>query len=207
MFLASLAFGTIGFWITFTILAMIVTILVETESGTWATLIMAGSIVGFSYVCKWSLLVLVKMHPVHALEMIGIYLLIGIAWSIIKWYFYLRKSLRKYNENKAKFLESEEAENLTPELANDFHSRYYYGTNRVVPSAKDHRGDFIRWSTYWPFSFIGTMLNDVVRKIYSYAYELLQGTYQKMADHIFKGTLDDRNIAIVAKMKEKEKKK
>jgi hypothetical protein len=65
----------------------------------------------------------------------------------------------------------------------------------VPPSARQYAEDLIRWATYWPFSMIGFALNDVVRKTFRYIYELLQSTYQRMSNWVFRGATADMAMA------------
>jgi len=39
---------------------------------------------------------------------------------------------------------------------------------------------------FWPFSLVGTLLNDPVRKLFKFIYNRINGLYQKIADEILK---------------------
>lgn len=188
-----IAFGTVGFWILAVVLFSIVIALVENEAGFWATVILIGSAIGIDKLYKLSLLTVVKANPGHVAILVGVYFLTGIVWSIAKWYFFLHKRVVKYNSERAQFLRSRNATTMTAELAAEFQG--YVSSSARPVDASDHKADLIRWATYWPFSIVGTLLNDVVRRTWEYIYELLQSTYQRIADSMFKTAAQDKILA------------
>jgi hypothetical protein len=53
------------------------------------------------------------------------------------------------------------------------------------PEVASHKGDIIAWMCFWPFSLIGTFINDPVRRLFNFIFNSLKGTYQKMSDSVF----------------------
>lgn len=180
--LTLLAIGTLWFWVALVALLVVITVVVESESGTWATVVTVASLLGINYLYKLSLFTLAVSNPSHTLGLLLVYLVAGVVWSFIKWYFYLHERLKEFNESQAEFLKGNEATEMTPALAAKFTNSYIY---KNIPVAKEHKADLTRWATYWPFSLIGSLLNDVVRKTWVYIFDLLQSTYQRMADSMF----------------------
>lgn len=41
------------------------------------------------------------------------------------------------------------------------------------------------WMAFWPCSVISTLLNDPIRRLFRYLFNLLKSLYQKMADAVF----------------------
>jgi hypothetical protein len=205
-FLAGLlALGTIGFWLLVFIDFVVITALVENEEGVWATVVAIGSIIGLNYLWKLPIVAAIKANPGHTALLIASYFAIGIGWSFVKWVLFLHKENFKYRDFKTQFLAKKNAAELTPELAAslmedlDSHNKYEaYRDHRISatpPQFLDHKGKLTRWATYWPFSIIGTLLNDVVRKSWTYIINLLQGTYQRVSNHIFRGATADKSMA------------
>jgi len=206
------ALGTFWFWLLVLIDFVVITALVENENGLWATIVMIGSLFGLNYLWKLPILDTVKTNPGHTAMLVGSYFVLGAVWSLVKWFFYLHKQRIKYEEYKAAFLKENNAAELTPSLAAKLAdtlagSPRKYSTwnddaavSAAPPNAREHKGDLTRWATYWPFSIIGTLLNDVVRKAWTYIYELLQSTYQRMSNYVFRGATAD--MALAAKFKE-----
>lgn len=189
--LAAFALGTIWFWVSIFMLSLVLSVIVENGSGVWATIWTIGSVISISYIYKWSIITAVKLHPGAAIIWLGIYLLAGALWSVCKWYFYLHKEMNKYKDEKRKFLAANNAKELTPKLAKEF----LCFNSISLCDASEHKGDLIRWSTYWPFSVLGTLLNDFIRKIWEYVYDMLQSTYQRMSDAMFKEVAQDKALS------------
>jgi hypothetical protein len=196
------AIGTIWFWLLLFIDFCIITALVENESGVWATIVFLGSLFGLNFLWKLPIIDSVKANPGHTALLVLSYFAIGVVWSIIKWYFFVHNKMVKYNNYKAEFLKDQKADAMTPELAAKFMdhlgSRYdarNEGITGAAPLAREHKASLTRWGTYWPFSIIGTLLNDVVRRTWEYIYELLQTTYQRMSEAIFKSATADVKMA------------
>ncbi len=188
------ALGTLWFWVLSAAIFCLITALVENESGFWATVLFVGSLASLNWWYKIPLLTTIKLNPGKALIIVGIYFLVGVIWSVVKWYFFLHKRLVRYNNIKAELLREHSAAILTPELAVELRDRLSYEDKQPV-LASDHKADLTRWATYWPFSIVGTLLNDVVRVIWEYIYEILQSTYQRIADSMFKDVDDDIKLA------------
>jgi hypothetical protein len=195
-----LAVGTIWFWLFAFAVVAVITALVENDEGAWATLVFVGTVLSLQFFSKIPILNYMKRNPGHTLVYVGIYFAIGIAWTLVKWYFFVHNQIVKYNEFKRAFLKGKGADTLTPALAAELadEATRLSGYDRNVAAAPDpanHKSDLTRWGTYWPFSMIGTALNDIIRKAWEYVYEILQTTYQRMSKAVFKTAEADFKMA------------
>src|SRR5277367_2088168 len=116
-FLMGLLAIPLVFWLLVFIDFVIITALVENESGTWATLVAIGSIFGLNYLVKVPIFKTIHDNPFHTAELVGLYFLLGAGWSFFKWWTFLHKKGKVYEEFKADFLTKNKATTLTPELA------------------------------------------------------------------------------------------
>jgi len=199
------ALGTFWFWLLFLIDFVVITALVENEEGAWATIVAIGSIVGLNYLWKLPIIATIKTNPGHVALLVLSYFVIGAAWSFVKWYFFLHKANGRYLDYKAKFLERKNVSVLDGQLAAILMDELAENNNRYLdaelrisaepPVARKHKARLTRWATYWPFSMVGFALNDVVRKTWTYIYEMLQGAYQRVSNHVFRNTSADVAIA------------
>jgi len=200
------ALGTLGFWLLILLDFILITALVENESGGWATFTAICTILGLNYVWKFPVFEALRQNPGHAAILVGSYFALGIGWSIFKWYLFLHKQTRRYEDFKAQFMLEYKITTLTPESAaklmeavakmNQYKSkgdRDYILTQ--TPLFRNHAGDLTRWATYWPFSMIGFALNDIVRKAWRHIIEMLQTTYQRIANHVFRNINADQAMA------------
>lgn len=200
-----LAAGSIWFWIVLAIAAISIIILVEVEQGGWATFALLVGAFLINWIAKGGLLTTLTAHPWVAVKYVVFYFLIGCGWGMVKWFFFLHKRLSKYNEYRQKFLRENQATELTPALAKKFLKwladvqLYNYNQNAKItaeaPLAKDHKGDIIRWMSYWPFSMIGTLLNDVVRKAWKHIYNFMAKAYDAVSSYVFRNAANDAALA------------
>jgi hypothetical protein len=203
-FLAGMLAIPLVFWLLVLIDFIIITALVENESGTWATVVAVLTVLGFNFVEKGQIFKTIHDNPLHTAELIGLYFVLGASWSFFKWWTFLHKEDKKYQEFKAEFLEKYKATALTPELsvkledALNEKNRFADENKRVhdvPPSARKFKAVLVRWATYWPFSMVGFALNDIVRKAWNYIYDLFQTTYQRISNYMFRSAVADRAMA------------
>jgi hypothetical protein len=75
-------------------------------------------------------------------------------------------------------------------LLKDF---YYFLDYRVFkdnplskrPRAVNNKARITAWMSFWPYSLVGTLLNDPVRRLFNAIFSWVKGLYQKMADAMF----------------------
>jgi len=201
---AILAFDTLGFWVFSLVVFIAITALVENDEGFWATVIAIGTVCSLQFLSHIPLLTAIKAHPGTTALYIASYFAIGAGWSLFKWYVFLTKARIKYESAKADFLEEYSAKELTGELAAKFmdllasnhsYSDDDHAISATPPEARKHKSNLTRWATYWPFSMVGFALNDVVRKAWNYIYDLLQSTYQRISNHVFRNVSADAAMA------------
>ena len=57
----------------------------------------------------------------------------------------------------------------------------------IRPSAMDNKGRIIAWISYWPMSFVATLLNDPLRHLVEWIYDHFRNLYEAMSTRMFKG--------------------
>lgn len=66
-------------------------------------------------------------------------------------------------------------------------SRSYFGCAwDTKPRATEHKSRITGWVGYWPFSMVGTMINDPLRKLIDFIFTWFNGLYQRMSNYIFR---------------------
>ena len=190
-------------WLLVFLAVVLLTVLVESERGTIATFVTAGIIASMIYWTHFNLYSAVIYHPLTWAEWIVGWFIVGAIWGTVKWTLDVHKALGKYKEAKADFLREKKVDNLTPTLAAEFSERlsrsYGYafagkGISPIPPKARDHKSDIIRWMTYWPFSMIGFLLRDFVRRIWNHIYTYLVKTYDRIAKYIYRDVAGDADL-------------
>lgn len=54
------------------------------------------------------------------------------------------------------------------------------------PLASDNKAKITAWMAFWPFSFLGTFINDPIRRLFNFIFSSFKKLYQRMSDHLFK---------------------
>ena len=188
---ALVAFGSIWFWLVMLAVFCGVAALVENEEGWWATLVMVMTAVSLNWAWKVPIIKTCIIHPWKAAFWVVVYFVAGAIWGLFKWWLYAHKQLAAYKEFRDEFMKEENVTELTPALALKLKNKavlhYPLSVLRAIPPVvNQHKGDITRWMTYWPFSVVGTLLNDFVRKAWSYIYEFMANTYDRISKYVFR---------------------
>ena len=185
------------FLVIITGLIVAATILTEREDFGWATFLLLVGVVVAQFFHVADLLGWVKTHGIQTIIYVFIYVGMGVAWSFVKWFSFLLAFRDRFRAWKAEFLSK-----LTPPLGPDqlvpqeFMSSFEsfligkagYGDNTPYkrPRAVNNKSRIVSWMSLWPCSVIGTVLNDPVRRLFTFIFNWFKGLYQKMSDAIFR---------------------
>lgn len=208
---ALFAFGTLWFWLLIIAVSILMFIYTEFEKGLLATITVIAAIIAIHVWGGKTLLVSISEHPWRTLQYAGIYLILGTIWGISKWWAFVKRQRRKYGEAldifKADFKKPGAAESWrhrTPGYGNQKDTRneetlfkeawkscvetgaYKENSFEFKPDPKKHKSRILIWMTYWPWSFLWTMLNDPFKAAY---YRVL-GLLKKISVGAFKDVGD-----------------
>lgn len=151
-------------------LAAVISVIILSDSdGFWAAISIIAGALGLRFLAG------VNVFPEgfairDYFGYIVLYLLVGVLWSVVKWYFYVNDRAREHKRRKAKF--------------GSQYSERGYG-QITVPQVNEHKSDIIRWMTYWPFSLIFTLINDPFRRLFEFIYRQIHDSLQAMANRAF----------------------
>ena len=160
--------GTVWFWLISITAFVLVIIATEKGSGTGATITLLATLAlffffgnkvplsdFFSYIIK---------NPWPFLGAVAGYILIGVLWSICKWYFFLLKERDRCLDEQKK---------------------YHHDNSISVPQVRHHKSEIMVWMIYWPFSALWTILDRPIKRIFLFIYARIKMQMQAMADKIF----------------------
>lgn len=167
--------------IAFTIITIWLIIATEIEWFGWSTLTIIASIVAAKYFNIFDIFFQIKEHAFENCVYTIAYIAIGVIWSFAKWFFFLMNS----RDKTRKWLEQE--------LERKSHTMYINTNPPVIkiPQASDNKGRITAWTIYWPFSFVGTILNDPFRKLFSFIFNQFKNLYQKIANSIYEKDVEN----------------
>jgi hypothetical protein len=203
-------------WLGLAFVILLCVIFTAFEKWTWTTLCLLASGGLYFWVNKALVLSWIVENWQTALCFAGAYLIAGVVWSFGKWFFFLIGFRDAYRERKSWFLKKRglDPDAQIPEsLSHDFseflrtgyitvidrgttmqetysyglRDRHYYGgTWNMRPRASDHKSRITGWIGFWPFSMVGTVINDPLRKLIDFLFASFKGLYQKMSDALFR---------------------
>ncbi len=192
-----LEFGTMGFYAISIAMFILVLALSENDYEYWA----GGSLVGFFFLMDWVGTVNLFADPILLLEWVIIYVVAGVFWSFISWWFYLSATRERLVEYRYKFLMDQGISNTTedtkvPEnlkvqfieylMARNYLNRYATIENvKFAPSFMDNKKMIGRWIIWWPTSFVWTMLSNPVMRFGHWLAKRLKNVYQRISDRVF----------------------
>lgn len=210
-----LAFGGLWFWVTSAVFIIAMLAFIEYEKPITATLTVAAMIALLTMFSDINPISWVAANWKLALEYIGIYLVVGVVWAVVKWGFFLMNQRDYYEKLRADFFASEndEAERrnqvnsrmkagvleevalaptttITDENRKRFQdhikSRTAYSANKKFPpQPNDHKARILLWMGYWPFSATWTLINDPLKRFWRFAYQRIIGLLGKMSEAVF----------------------
>jgi hypothetical protein len=182
------------------------TVLTEVEHFGWATAALIVTVAVAQIFHLVDLFSFVKENTAAFLGYVGLYVVCAVPWSFVKWFSFLRNYRDQYREYKGKFLASRNipvtasVPDVSMSAFKDFVSNNYTWTRGDVnlaglsnlqrPRARDNKSRIVSWMAFWPFSLVGTLLNDPVRRFFSWVFTTFSSLYQRMADYVFRNDLE-----------------
>jgi hypothetical protein len=180
----------------------ILCILSELERFGLATLTLIATLVGAQCFHLADILGFMQHHTVESLVGVGMFLVVGVVWSFAKWFFFLVNFRDKFRELRTAWFVNNKLDPTQPlpddlklksEGVDPFGWSYRAWHNMQKPRASDNKSRIIGWMAFWPFSMVGTLLNDPIRKLFTWLFNQLKGLYQRMADKILGNEMDMSN--------------
>lgn len=214
-----LVFGSLGFWVFIT--AIIVGTMALTEN---SRVVLAAFVLVAGGFClqKYSGLTIVPYilaNPWIIVFIVLGYLAAGTIWAVLKWYLFLKKTRRKYDDILVEANEKYKDQPPTPvEGSVDYDEKvrefnyflqgqqqfiqgrfreelgYDYG-EQIRPQVRAFKARIVGWIAYWPTSVLWTVISDAVHWVRTIAidiYRHIAKALQRMADNVWKGT-DTKN--------------
>jgi hypothetical protein len=189
------ALGTIWFFALLIVSNIALLAWIENEEPGWATVFVLGTLALLQFFGSIPIFQYVSQNPAAiALGVLG-YFAAGTFWAIAKWWFFVVAQRDRYNNCKLAFLEGHNIEGdvIPDELKNDFadYVRNQCGYGFSKPMVSENKGRIYMWLTYWPWSFLWTIINDPVRKIAKAICNKISSLLQSISDKVWSGTDKD----------------
>lgn len=202
------AFGTLWFWLLIIAVSFVLFACTEFERGLFATITLIVALCILHFAGGHTLFKYAIANPAKTFQILGAYLALGTFWGVNKWWFFVRRMRRKYDEALAEFrkeflkegsleryrrstframgIQSDyetalRTDKRTPDEVFKAawkeiveHKDYCAIEFEFQPDPKKHKRRILIWMTYWPWSFLWTMLNDPFKAAYHWVLGLLR---------------------------------
>jgi hypothetical protein len=199
------AFGGFWFWGLFGVASLSLILCLERDNEIGATGVFIVTLAALLCLGNASWLTWVFQNPLYFGLGVAGYLLAGVGWGIGKWCVYVRDCNARYYRARREWLEAQVAQDCgtayveqckealrTGVLAGAVKDTWkHYVKKRTFldlgkPMIREHKWRVIAQMTYWPWSALWTLINDPVRRFFSWAYERLSGTLQAISNRAFR---------------------
>jgi len=204
------ALGTLWFWILVAATCIFTLVAVANEWPGRATLSLLVFALCLHFFGDISVISWVIANPVSVLALVAGYLAVGAGWSLVKWYFFMRRVGRAYIEAKLDFLregaheyrngynnlfeaiDNPNASTPIPEAVRErwLGSHFYVNEKSwrvrdlIEVDMADHRHRIMIWIGYWPFSAAWTLVDDPLRAAVRALYDHLADVFAAIAKRV-----------------------
>jgi hypothetical protein len=158
-------------------------------------------VVHFAFCKGWTPVDIVGWVKAHALDVaLGavVYFMIGTVWAFIKWWSFVKRERRRYDEVFNDFIKNHADLKDVPlakwsdDMVRQFNycltSKVSYDNQiRVKPQVENFKEEIFLWIGFWPFSAFWTIIDDPIRRICSGIYNLIGKRLQAISDSAWSG--------------------
>ena len=170
--------GTFWFWTLLAVASILIIISLETTwGGTGATITMIAAFLALIFFGDFPIKnvgIFIKDNPGLTLGLVVGYFVVGVVWSLAKWYFYLNSKI----------------DNMIDARRNETSSRSLSSYEKEQLKSSYNKGEILSWMTYWPFSALWTLINDPIRKMFSYIFSKIESLYESISNKMVKNLED-----------------
>lgn len=138
----------------------------------------------------------IQTHPIISVICFFSYFVVGTLWSFGKWWFYVRRCVENFREERKKFYDAHKdlpdcTAISSAEIDNKWKQRLRSYSHLKKPSVRENKRRILTWMMYWPFSAIWTIINDPITRLFKSIFKNLKFIYQGIVDRAFADFKDD----------------
>lgn len=183
----ALIFTGAWFWILTVVVFIVLVWEVACDKSVKAAFTIALYLLAIHLFGDASLFSAIKTHPEYIYIGIPLFFMVGALWSLVKWWFFVKRSALEYREYRMSWLIMNGISDATldtpvPERLKNRNFRFL-----KKPLARGNKGRIITWMVYWPFSMFWTILDEPWRLI----YESMARLFQQISDRVWSGLEED----------------
>ena len=179
LLLEFLAVGTWAFWGLLCLAAIIMSEFIDHDHPGRATVVFFITLAVITTLGNFNPLPLILLHPGATILYAAAFLAVGTVWSVLKWFFWLRRTRRTILEIRAN----------RPGITDDRLGRELEDRGLptdLPPQVGRYKSRIMGWMILWPASMVWTVLNDPVRWAFEEIYAMIGGGMQRISDRVFR---------------------
>lgn len=194
--------GTLGFWIFAALSFALLLWLVAYEKPFSSAVCLIGIFCALASWGNFNLWHVAHQDPWAVARWAGIYVLSGIVWAVVWFWFVNRDRRNNFNDAREAFvakhkLRLDPGDAIPAELRREFKAYLRNGRpdymSRPIekPVLADFRRQLLIRMAYWPVSIVLTMFDQPWKWFWRWVFRQLKGVFQKTIDVIWKGVDQD----------------
>lgn len=203
--------GSLSFYLLLGAALIILLCMVEFEKNGWATFTISATLGLICFFNEISIAA-VLANPLWLAVGLGGYAIVGMTWSLIKWFLFVRARAETYNNVKNTFIDGwvrgqfqsngtreEDRAAKTAEVGRSIflnrmanrnlslrvNDSYYDVSDLEQPKPSQYKNKLIGWISYWPFSLINTFFFQFINNLFKNLYKMLYGLYGKIVEAVY----------------------
>jgi len=204
-FVGALAIGSFSFYLLTVVCALITILLVNRECPYWSVLCLFSYALYLDLIAKQHVFGYIASHPLKILLYVIAYLLVGFAWSFVKWWLFVNKEALVFKAKRYSWMESclksrlskapqdnvlkQQLEGLSinsamPSCLESDYSSTYFAIS--APKVSDCVKSITLWILYWPISLLLVLMGDLITKVVHILIEKCRVVYESITKNAFK---------------------
>ena len=188
-------------WVATIAILVGMAILLEFEKEGWATTLFSLGTALILWNFGGEIWEFITGNPSATIGFAVSYVVIGIAWSFMKWRTYVRKIFGKLRTIKDDFIAQNgdinndnrkhfnklvtDAKFINPRTDYPYEpmsdTRLEEIAVKITPLASKKKSIITSWISYWPVSLAATLLNNPFRQFFEWIYDNISGIYDKIS--------------------------
>lgn len=178
-----IAVGGVIFWTICIVELLILFALIEDECFGWSTISVGVLILIFCLLSEFNVFMIIWENPLSILKYVIYYLVIGVVYSVLRWYVKNSRYNQHYCKEKKIWLKDHPGKTEEDWLE--------YTTFRI-PDFDVKFSTLVGWTAYWPVSFIWMLCRDFIKRGIEQIIYSLKFLYEWVARLAMKEVLNDK---------------
>ncbi len=130
-------------------------------------------------------------HRNHLPYLALLYVAVGTSWGIMRWCLYVSRAARSYEGRSKDLLREYQNGPWSPgsgpsSQTKITYAEWLYRFHSLPPSPSNNRSRIVTWMVWWPFSFLDTLLSDLVRRVFDAIYDEVAALLGRISTRAFR---------------------